>query len=191
MENKDFYYIEEAHLTLSSSFHGDKVAFAHMEFALNKAIRALKELDSIKKCLFYGKEIGKEYTHFEIDVFSKTCEKLPIWIADIEKDDKDAINLIHGIIGKATEAGELLEALKLTIIDGEKFDFINVVEEVGDGFWYDAIIAKVCGVSFEEIQRKNIEKLRKRFPNKFTEYDATNRNLKEERNILEKDIDNI
>lgn len=40
-------------------------------------------------------------------------------------------------------------------------------------------------ISFENVLITNIEKLKKRFPNGFTEYHAVNRNLEEERKILE------
>ena len=99
--------------------------------------------------------------------------------------DEDARNIIHGIIGKATEAGELLEALQRTVIYGDKFDFPNVNEEQGDGFWYDAVLARATGTTFEEIQKTNIAKLRHRFPDNFTNYDANNRDLSGERQILE------
>ena len=86
---------------------------------------------------------------------------------------------------KATEAGELLEALHATAYRGETFDVANAGEEIGDGFWYDALLARACGLTFDGIQRTNIAKLRHRFPDHFTEYDANNRDLFGERRILE------
>lgn len=95
------------------------------------------------------------------------------------------MNVIHAIIGKATEAGELLEALSAAA-EGEAFDAVNALEEVGDGFWYDALLLRAIGSNFGEAQSVNIAKLRRRFPNAFTEFDANNRDLFEERKILEK-----
>ena len=184
MNNKPFDYIKEAHLTASPHFHGEKVPLAHFAEVLKQAIEALQALDKVKKTLFYGRELPIANTSGEV---FKNCKGLQIWISDTcsPEDDEAARNIIHGIIGKATEAGELLEALHATTVRGLPFDFANAIEEVGDGFWYDALLARACGRTFEGIQRINIAKLRNRFPNAFTEYDANNRDLFGERRILE------
>lgn len=98
---------------------------------------------------------------------------------------EDTIRLLHAAIGKATEAGELLDALKKHIFYGKPLDMVNVLEEVGDGFWYDAIICDVSGVTFQQIQERNIAKLRARYPQKFEAEQAINRDLDAERRVLE------
>ncbi len=183
--NKPFDYIAEAHLTASPNFHGQTVPLAHLAAVLKEAIQALNKLDKIKKALFYGRELGEVAEGVELGEVWQNCNGLPQWIADNPEHDEDARNVIHGIIGKATEAGELLELLYATAIEGKAFDVANAGEEIGDGFWYDALLAKACGLTFDGIQRTNIAKLRARFPNRFTEYDANNRDLFSERRILE------
>ena len=42
------------------------------------------------------------------------------------------------------------------------------------------------GIDYEKSLENNINKLKVRFPEKFTEENALNRNLKEERKVLEK-----
>lgn len=179
--NKPFNYIEEAQVTASQSFHGDKVPLAHLRDVLVTAISTLEELDKIKKALYYG----RDYPDMPEVGDASDCALVPNmnFGSDLSRDD--VVDLVHGIVGKATEAGELLEALLLTVFGGKDFDLVNAMEEVGDGHWYDALIAKVCNTDFDMIQRTNIAKLRLRFPNKFTEYDAKNRNLNAERDILE------
>ena len=161
----------------------DYVAEAHFAAVLRDAIDALSALDRVKKCLFYGRDLGP--LALGVRDVSKNCAKLPEWISDRPEDDEKARNIIHAIIGKATEAGELLELLHATTINGETFDVANAGEEIGDGFWYDALLSRACGLTFDGIQRTNIAKLRHRFPNAFTEYDANNRDLFGERRILE------
>ena len=178
-----FDYVAEAHLTASPKFYGELVPLAHFYAVLSQAIDALNELDRVKKCLFYGRELGP--LALGVRNVSKDCAKLPEWISDVPEEDQAARNIIHAIIGKATEAGELLEALHATAYRGETFDVANAGEEIGDGFWYDALLARACGLTFDGIQRTNIAKLRHRFPDHFTEYDANNRDLFEERRILE------
>lgn len=180
MNQKTFDYVAEAHLTASPHFYGDRVPLAHFTTVLEDAIDALNALDCIKKALFYGRDLG-----LTVRNVSQNCANLPEWISDEPEEDQKARNIIHAIIGKATEAGELLELLHATAVIGKPFDLANAGEEIGDGFWYDALLARACGLTFESIQRTNIKKLRHRFPDRFTEYDANNRNLTAERRILE------
>ena len=100
--------------------------------------------------------------------------------------DKRTLRLLHGSCGIATEAGELLDALKKHIFYGKELDTVNLVEEIGDLMWYSAIILDELGVEFEEVMEKNINKLRARYGEKFSETSANTRNLDKERKILEK-----
>lgn len=92
---------------------------------------------------------------------------------------------IHAIFGLITETGELTDGFKRAIFYGKPLDITNVREELGDFFWYVAILMDEFGFSFEEAMRLNIQKLMARYPAKFTETDALNRNLLNERDVLE------
>jgi len=97
----------------------------------------------------------------------------------------DLVRLLHASQGLCTESGELTDALKKHIFYGKELDKVNLVEELGDIFWYAAVAADVLGVGFDEIWEKNINKLRKRYGEKFSEERAINRNLNNERKELE------
>ena len=103
------------------------------------------------------------------------------------QDDK-IIKILHGLMGMTTETGEAMDALKKYLIYGKPLDMTNLEEETGDLFWYCAILADACGFTFESSMEKNIAKLRARYSNKFTEFDAMNRDLSRERAILEGDM---
>lgn len=92
----------------------------------------------------------------------------------------------HAVMGIVTEAGELMDDIKRAKIYGAKLDKIHLVEEMGDVFWYLAVLADDLKVSFEEIWDKNIKKLRARYPDKYSDRHAIKRNLKSERKQLEK-----
>lgn len=98
------------------------------------------------------------------------------------------IRLLHSAMGLSTEANEFLDALKKWIFYGKELDTINLGEEIGDNFWYAAIACDELGKSFEEIQIAVIQKLRKRYADKFSSADAINRNLSAEREILESNL---
>ncbi len=93
--------------------------------------------------------------------------------------------LLHAGIGLATEAGEFLDALKKHIYYGKDLDKVNLQEELGDLFWYCAIIADELGVDFSEVMTRNIDKLKARYGDKFSEASAEKRDLERERQILE------
>ncbi len=103
-------------------------------------------------------------------------------VFNMEEGDE---RLLHAGIGLATESGEFLDALKKHIFYGKPLDRTNLKEEAGDLMWYIAIALDELGSSFEEVQATNIAKLRARYPEKFTEELAENRDLKTERKILE------
>lgn len=100
----------------------------------------------------------------------------------------DTARILHGAIGISTEAGEILDAVKKHIYYGKDLDRVNLAEEVGDVLWYCAILLDQLGMSFEQAMEMNINKLQKRFPEKFSEVKAENRDLESERKGLENDF---
>lgn len=95
------------------------------------------------------------------------------------------IRLLHAAIGLCTESGEIQDQLKKAIFYGKPLDKVNLAEELGDVFWYMAIMSDALNVSFAEIMEKNIAKLKARYGAKFTENAALNRDIPAERKILE------
>lgn len=181
-ESVGFDYIKEALVTLSPSWHGDKVAKHRFIETINAAIKIGNDVDKIKKTLFYGRDNGLAPAEGQPAV-----KTLPLMFGDMEVEK--STNIIHAILGIFTEATEMLEAMREAIDLGKPIDNVNAMEESGDLFWYVAILAHSCGFTFEGSQRTNIAKLRARFPDKFKEHDANNRNLAVERAILEADTD--
>lgn len=76
--------------------------------------------------------------------------------------------LNHSLHGLASEVGEIADTIKKHIIYEQPFDRANMEEELGDLLWYIALMCNINGFSLEEIMQKNIAKLMKRYPNKFT-----------------------
>jgi NTP pyrophosphatase (non-canonical NTP hydrolase) len=101
------------------------------------------------------------------------------------------LRLLHGIIGKVTEIGELADNFKRHIFYGTPLlvtEKGGLVEELGDDSWYSALIASVTeslnGDTFSKILEKNIAKLAKRYKKGFSEEEAVNRNLNAEGETL-------
>jgi NTP pyrophosphatase (non-canonical NTP hydrolase) len=112
--------------------------------------------------------------------------------------DQDQMNLLHACMGLTTETGELVDIMKKHIFYGKPIDVVHMLEESGDMMWYFAIIMRLISkLASEEIDvyengeyvffkmlQANIDKLRVRYPDKFTEHNALNRDLDAEREVL-------
>ena len=92
----------------------------------------------------------------------------------------------HAVMGLVTEAGELMDQLKKAKIYRKDLDKVNLIEEAGDVMWYLALLCDELQVDFEDVWERNIKKLAARYPEKYSHEKAMNRDLKTEREILEK-----
>ena len=88
--------------------------------------------------------------------------------------------LQHALLGILSEGGELADTIKKHVIYGQPLDVENLKEEIGDLFWYPAVIANALGLDLGEIAKQNIEKLKKRFPGAYTDAHAAARLDKKE-----------
>lgn len=83
--------------------------------------------------------------------------------------------LLDGVMGLAGEAGEALDIFKKHLMQGHPLDTDHLVKELGDVAWYLAVSAYALGCDLETVFRKNIEKLRERYPNGFDPEYSRNR----------------
>lgn len=96
-----------------------------------------------------------------------------------------AAKLTHYSLGVGSESGELQNALKRFVAYGKPVDAVNIKEELGDLLWYMARIMVMFGWTMEEVLAANIAKLEARFPEKFSQEANDNRNLENERKVVE------
>ena len=73
----------------------------------------------------------------------------------------------NGILGLCGETGEIADAYKKHLYQGHEFDRGHMAEELGEVCWYVAELATGLGVTLDEVMGRNIEKLRKRYPDGF------------------------
>lgn len=174
-------YIEEAIKTESLDFDGIKKRLnniSYQKFLFNSLgiFNNIGEtLDFHKKYVFYGKGYFEEKEIFDDKNFNYNPQ-----MSDEE------VRLLHTVLGIATEAQEMIDQI-MNLWRNKKLDKINLFEENGDIFWYQAVMADICNKSFEELMEKNIAKLRARYGEKFSSEKAINRNLDLERKILEEE----
>ena len=152
-------------------------------------------LDQIKKHVFYNRDYDVDKLINEFANIVLSLETLKRVISETRESEvklmpypgevKTGLNprIFHSIVGITTESVELLEALS-----AESFDNVNFLEELGDVNWYQAIGIDEAGGDFEQILTTNIEKLKKRYPEKFTSQNAIERDLQGERELLDSNL---
>lgn len=96
------------------------------------------------------------------------------------------VRLLHGSMGAATESSEMLDAIKKHVFYGKPLDLVNMREEIGDLLWYVSVMLDALDTTYENVMKTNIDKLKARYGDKFSENSAINRDLEKEREILEK-----
>ena len=80
-----------------------------------------------------------------------------------QKSDK----MEEALFGLAGEVGELCDHYKKYMHQGHELNYDHMAEEAGDVLWYLAEIADALGLPLEDIARRNIAKLRNRYPDGF------------------------
>ena len=83
--------------------------------------------------------------------------------------------LINSVMGLCGESGEVIDLVKKHVSHGHPLNREKLIDELGDVAWYLAECATVLDVSLEEILERNIEKLKKRYPEGFSTYRSINR----------------
>lgn len=98
--------------------------------------------------------------------------------------------LRNGVTGLSDEVGELNSAVKKYVEYGKPLDITNIQEEVGDCLWRLSQICQAIGYSLEQAMIHNIEKLKVRYPEGFSDFQAAeeNRDRAAERQLLEEPL---
>ena len=91
------------------------------------------------------------------------------------KDECKIEKLSHALEGLISEVGEIADAIKKYKRYGQALDSENIREEVGDVLWYLAMLCDAVSASLEVCASDNIAKLKRRYPDKFTEDHAAAR----------------
>lgn len=128
-----------------------------------------KMADNLKRRLFYGQE-GLATNFCAIDLSPEQLHRL-----------EEMIRPIHAFLGLFGECEEIAKVIGDYIVNGTKPDDLNCEEEAGDFLWYLNQWLSCFGSNIPKAAKRNIAKLRKRYPNKFSEQAAQNRDVAAER----------
>lgn len=161
----DLQYLRDSARTMSSEFHPEVFSPDEALDLLVEFENLARKLDNAKKGLIYGRP---------------PKDKPPL-VRTSSRFDKDEL---HAILGKITEVAELSEVLRRSWESPSITDDHRVADEMGDDWWYDAILLRSRGLDPVKVAAGNVSKLKARFPEKFDAGLAVNRNTDAEEKAL-------
>lgn len=83
--------------------------------------------------------------------------------------------LANAALGLSGEAGEVADMVKKHLFHSHPLGRDEMVKELGDCLWYVAAMATALDIPLSEIGERNIEKLRRRYPEGFSAERSLNR----------------
>lgn len=188
-------YVQGASRTLSDVWHGDKYPVNLALGIIHNFIAAGKELDRLKKALYYGKHIDtivQEHITFLASVLDVNKNALNDAMIDENAEwslDATGRIALHAALGLCTESVEVLELIKESITYNSPLDTAKMSMECGDVMWYFAVFFTLGFPEFSDLNpilRNNLLKLYQRFGDKFTFERALNRDEVSEEEVLQR-----
>ena len=199
MQDKE--YVENALRTESNDFDAIRTRMKDVApllgTILSQALASAQAVDLLKKYLFYGKAIDAQKLQKLSKAMGSNAAAQALGLSppsehvtttpemDLTTCQETTIRSLHAAMGLLTESGEVIEAVARELSGLGPIDRTNVKEEAGDLFWYLAILSSAAGFSFGESKERNIEKLRARYGDRFSDQRAKERDLAMERDVLE------
>lgn len=182
-------YLIESERTLKSL--GKELDLLHCATGL--VTESAELVDAIKKHVFYGKSLDVVNIKEELgDILWYIA--IPVRMFDLDLDFnrqngnyyknkiKNQIKTPEGLIKFFLTFNSMFKALcSAILIRPLPSDFDNIFEEIN-------LICEIYNLNLSEIMDININKLKARFPNNFTQEHALNRDLEKERAILEGEV---
>ncbi|HCB50655.1 MAG TPA: nucleotide pyrophosphohydrolase [Chloroflexi bacterium] len=92
-----------------------------------------------------------------------------------KKPGTNEFDMTHSVMGLAGEVGEYTDCVKKHLIYGKDLDRANAHEELGDILWFVAIACNAFNFDMGAVARLNIDKLSKRYPEKYSDELASTR----------------
>jgi NTP pyrophosphatase (non-canonical NTP hydrolase) len=83
--------------------------------------------------------------------------------------------LANAALGLTGESGEVAEVIKKHLFHATPLDRDAIIKELGDCLWYIGAFATVLDLDMNDIAQRNIDKLRKRYPEGFDTERSRNR----------------
>lgn len=164
-------YQAEFGRTLAPVFFPENVSPIFVGLLMKTRHETAEMVDAVKRGLIYGNTAKLE--KLGAKEMAENDLGLPFHM-DVDE--------LHAILGMEGEVAEISEAV-LSDLPREEIR-ARIIDEAGDFSWYQALLFKKYGITWGEVFERNIAKLAKRYPDKFTTEAAVNRNLEAEARVF-------
>src|SRR6185437_7609160 len=119
-------YIKHVSNLASDKYHTNLIPEYELDYMLRAAKAVTQWADLVKRGLFYGTEVPLRGTSSPTSV----------------RHDPKLAELVHGVIGLFSEAGELMGHLHDVLTGKCELDRVNLICEMADAHWYLARLHK-------------------------------------------------
>ena len=117
------------------------------------------------------------------DVDPMAGQALPMTMEEYEQLAARTLNpsltrdqrLLDAAAGLAEEAGEVLGLVRKHLFMGHALDTARVTIELGDALWCLTTAASTLGISLEDVAAANLAKLRRRYPDGYSDSKSVDR----------------
>lgn len=109
----------------------------------------------------------KEYKEFVDTMASDAGKDYIVFKERLNELHKSGIKVNRielAIAGLCGETGEVADLWKKVIFHRKDFDRDEFIKEMGDVIWYWTLLSISLDIDAEEVMKKNIEKIEKRYP---------------------------
>lgn len=89
--------------------------------------------------------------------------------------NEDGNLMVNGVMGLAGESGECVDLVKKMLFQGHPLNHEHLAKELGDVAWYLAVTSHAIGYTLDEVFQMNVDKLKARYPDGFSEDRSRNR----------------
>ena len=79
--------------------------------------------------------------------------------------------LHHALFGISGECGEISSIFQ-KMLQGHPYSEEQLRGQIGDLLWFVSELCFVIGIELDDVAKENVEKLKKRYPNGFSEKDS-------------------
>lgn len=127
------------------------------------------------------------------ELSSRTIAPQDVALARLTAKGPRGMQWLHSLIGLAGEVGELTSLAQKVVWYGREISDAELLKQValeyGDACFYIAEGLSAFGLRFEDVLQANVDKLRVRFPDRYTDEAAAeeNRNREREEGVLRAD----
>lgn len=123
---------------------------------------------------------GKEYQQQAMRTNDGGChERISSFIesegCNLLLPDVKCGDLLNGVMGLCGESGEVADIVKKAVFHKHDLNKTDMAKELGDVMWYVAMCCHALGISLDDVMQGNIDKLKRRYPDGFSEQASQNR----------------